>query len=375
MLIDRLDVYRLSIPFTTHRPAANASDAVFNAASAAYSRMGSLFVKVTLDDGRSGWGEAFGHAGNVATAALLAGAVGQFFIGQSAGILPTKLNSDARRAFHSYGQTGPFIYALSAVDTALWDLAAQQAGLPLHRMLGGSGDGVVPTYASLVSYDNDPQLVSDEVARACTAGFRAIKLHEVAFPAVDAARRVAPKDVALMVDVNCAWTEASAAETFEQWREVGLEFVEEPLWPVDDYAALARLRNRSVRVAAGENVAGVSGARALIEAGAVDVFQPSVAKIGGISAVLDTLDFARDRDVRVLPHCFYYGPGLLATAHIVASLGGSAGLEMPYLRYEALLHEAMAPAPSLALSSDAGLGFRPDYAVIDKYRVDHFTVQ
>jgi L-alanine-DL-glutamate epimerase-like enolase superfamily enzyme len=374
-VIRRIDVYRVGIPFSSTRHTSTATDAAFHASSAEYSALETLMVKVTTRDGRSGWGESFGHAGNPATSAALAGAVGKFFIGKDAEA-PAVLNDQVRRASHSFGQGGPFIHAMSGIDTALWDLAAQRAGVPLYRLLGGTGDGVVEAYASLVSYENNPTEVAAETARAHGEGFAAIKLHETTYDAVKAAKGALPATAPLMVDVNCVWREDEATAELKRWRELDLAFVEEPVWPVDDHAALARVRAATgVRLAGGENGAGLMGFRAMMDAGAFDVVQPSVAKVGGISVVREIIALAAARGVTVLPHCFYCGPGYLATAHIVASLNNGARLETPYLKFQALLYEAMALAPTLALSQAPGLGFVPDAAVLEKFLIHHFAVE
>ncbi|MFT4067716.1 enolase C-terminal domain-like protein [Paraburkholderia sp.] len=95
-------------------------------------------------------------------------------------------------------------------------------------------------------------------AKAHSEGFGAIKLHETDDDAVAAARAALPVNVPLMVDVNCAWTEDEAQDVLARWEELDVVFVEEALWPVDDYPVLARLKRSGVPIAAGENVSGAS---------------------------------------------------------------------------------------------------------------------
>ncbi|MEF9672793.1 hypothetical protein QNM99_13010 [Pseudomonas sp. PCH446] len=134
MIIRSIEIIRLSIPFsagTTERknlgPARD--DDVFNAASPRHRRMESLMLKVTTDTGLSGWGEAFGHGANPVTFRALTEVVAPMFIGTALADRVQSLEV-ARRALHGFGSTGPMVYALSGIDIALWDLAAQVAGQP-----------------------------------------------------------------------------------------------------------------------------------------------------------------------------------------------------------------------------------------------------
>lgn len=128
-----------------------------------------------------------------------------------------------------------------------------------------------------------------------------------------AAREALPvEEGELMVDVNCPWSVSQASDMAGQLQPLQLAWLEEPVWPPDDAHGLAQVRRHGVPIAAGENAAGVQGLRAMFEQGALDVAQPSVAKIGGISAMVQVFELARRYQVRVVPHCFYFGPGLLA---------------------------------------------------------------
>jgi len=348
----------------------------FNAASRTLQQMETLLVKLSTDDGRAGWGEAFGHLINPVTFAALAGPVGRFFIGTEVTDDPASFAAAltaAHQAFHAFGRTGPVLFALSAIDTALWDLCAQAAGLPLNRLLGASRDRV-DVYASLVSYDNDPIEVAYQVQRAYGAGFRKMKLHETEPVAIAAAREALPADAALMVDVNCPWDVDTARVRAASLQPLGLGWIEEPVWPPDDAAGLARVREAGVPISAGENASGVAGFLSYFTQRAVDIAQPSVAKIGGISGVLEVIQLAQRFGVQVIPHCFYYGAGLLATAHLVSTLPDDVWLEIPWLQWPETLYPAQAFAPSLTLPSTPGLGFSPDLDVMKRHTIDYVSI-
>ncbi len=375
-----IEVIRLSLAFDAgRRPVAGAEQAAadtYNAADRTLRRMESLLVRLTDDAGRVGWGEAFGHLINPVTYAALEGPVGRWFKG--AEFEPTRqgiaaLRDAADRALHAFGRTGPVLYALSAIDTALHDLAAQAAGLPLYRWLGGRRDEI-DVYASLVSYDNVPDEVARHVRRAWDEGFRRIKLHETRREAIAAARDALPAGGELMVDVNCPWTAHEALGRVSELADLRLGWIEEPVWPCDDAHGIARVRGTGVPVAAGENASGVAGFRDLFEHEALDVAQPSVAKIGGPTGMAEVIALAAHHDVRVVPHCFYYGAGLLATAHVVATLPDDVALEIPYLDWPERLHDAQRPGARLRLPDTPGLGFVPDDAVLARNTIARATL-
>lgn len=374
MKIVSLDVIRLALPFQAGRDETvpSAGGEAYNAASPQLRQMETLLVRLTTDQGLEGWGEGFGHRLNPVTRIALSDLVGPMFLGlevtaDPASFAPARLA--AEQALHAFGRTGPVLYALSAIDIALWDLSARIAGRPLYRHLGGTRHRI-EAYASLVSYANDPAEVARQAARAHAAGYRQIKLHETEAAAIRAAREILPQTTELMVDVNCPWPEPEAADRIEACRELALTWIEEPLWPPDDIAGLARLRRHGSPIAAGENVSGPAAFRQHFQQGAIDIAQPSVAKIGGISGMLEVFDSARHHGVAVVPHCFYYGAGMLATAHLVASMPAPVALELPFLAWPRPLYPDFLPGPEILLPDRPGLGFEPDPAILQSCRVD-----
>jgi L-alanine-DL-glutamate epimerase-like enolase superfamily enzyme len=113
-------------------------------------------------------------------------------------------------------------------------------------------------------------------------------------------------------------TEARARA--EQLKAVGLKWLEEPLWPPENFAGLADLRRTSgIPIAAGENVSTLMDFERLLAAKAVDFVQPSPAKMGGISELRKVFPLAAVHNIAVMPHSFYDGPGLLAAIHATAA--------------------------------------------------------
>jgi len=334
-----------------------------------WSTLDILFVRVETDEGIIGWGEAFGHTVCPVTKIALETMVAPLFIGRDpSDIAP--LMHEAAQKIHIFGRNGSLQYALSGIDIALWDIAGKRAGLPLYQLLGGSARSELPAYASLLRY-GEPKIVAENTARAAAEGYRWIKLHEIAAAPTLAARREVGDGVALMLDTNCPWTVEEALEMVEELRPANLFWLEEPVWPPEDHAGLARVRRAGIPIAAGENAAGLHDFGHQFEAGALDIAQPSVTKIGGVTAMRKIIALAEAASVRLVPHCAYFGPGFLASIHIVASLPRETPLERLYLALEAspLAPYTEAKGGKIAVPQGPGLGCDPDLALIERYRV------
>ena len=147
-----------------------------------------------------------------------------------------------------------------------------------------------------------------------------MKLHETELPAIRAAREEAGPEVEIMVDVNCGWTVNQARALAEELGEFRLKWLEEPVWPPENYEGLAALRStEGIPIAAGENVATLMDFDRQLRAGSVDFVQPSPAKMGGVTELCKVLQIAAVHNVIVMPHSFYHGPALLAAIQVMAA--------------------------------------------------------
>ena len=133
-------------------------------------KMDTLLVKIETDEGVTGWGEGFGHRIFTATKAALDSFIAPMCIGRD----PTQisaLHEELHRNLGNVGRNGPAMYASSAIDIALWDIAGKLAKLPLYRLLGGALKTELPAYASLLRY-GEPAAVTHYVERALKRGYR-----------------------------------------------------------------------------------------------------------------------------------------------------------------------------------------------------------
>ncbi|MEW6333278.1 MAG: mandelate racemase/muconate lactonizing enzyme family protein [Thermodesulfobacteriota bacterium] len=327
-----------------------------------------LMVRIDTDEGISGWGEAYGHRIWPATRAAIDTLIGAQCIGRDPSAIGA-LMDDLQRNLHGVGRNGPAMYALSAIDIALWDIAGKIAGLPLYRLLGGSARQDLPAYASLLRY-GDAGAVAHHTAEALSRGYRQIKVHEIEATQIRAARQSAGQGIPLMVDCNCPWTVEQAVAMARQLEPLELHWLEEPVWPPENHHGLAEVRRRvNVAIAAGEN-AMTPDFKSMFEAGSVGYAQPSVTKIGGISEMRKVMALAESFGIAVVPHSAYFGPGLLASIHLLAAMAHETPVERFYCDFDMNpYHDAINPRDGrLAIPQGPGLGTDPDPKMIEKLR-------
>jgi D-galactarolactone cycloisomerase len=340
-----------------------------------WTTLDTLFVRVVTDQGLEGWGEGFGHACCPATRAVVDTQLAQAALGQDARDI-RGLMSRLATQMHLFGRNGPHVYALSALDVALWDIAGKAANLPIWRLIGGAPVGTLPAYASLLRY-SAPAEVGKACERVLKQGYGAIKLHEIDVPQVAAARKASGPDVGIMLDTNCPWTVDQAIGMARRLQPYDLAWLEEPVWPPEDYAGLARVRAEgAMPISCGENAAGLFDVKAMLDMDAVDIVQPSVAKIGGITEVMKIAALTEAMGVRLVPHCAYFGPGFLASLHLAAALAPQGPFERLIVDLEASpYHDAFDVKDGrVTIPSGPGLGRDPDLDILRRYALSAPTV-
>lgn len=328
-------------------------------------------VRVDTDAGITGWGEAFSYSCRRAVAAAVRDMIAPLAIGRDARDI-AGLHAEIQKRLHIFGRFGITAFALSGLDIALWDIAGKAAGKPLHALLGGARRHRLACYASLLRYA-DATLAAQYCGQAIGEGFGAIKLHEVSEPVIRAARSAVPASAALLLDVNCEWNVEDAIAIGRRLLPLGLEWFEEPVFPPEDGAGLRAVGEAcGIPIAAGENCCFATQFAALIDAGALQYAQPSVTKLGGVTEFRKVAALAADRGVNLAPHSPYFGPGALATLHLVAALAPEARFEYFYLQVDAGLYgDLLAPARGeLNVPQGTGLGADPDPDVVRRYRLD-----
>lgn len=288
----------------------------------------SVLVRVELEGGLVGWGESYG-ADLAAVQSVIKNRVEPLATGRDAA--DVLLTSTLDRTLHNMGRSGLVTHALSGLDIALWDVRGKVEGKPVFELLGGARRMRIPAYASLLQYYGDTSLIQANVSRAIDAGYSQIKLHEKTAEAVRAARHVMGDAMPLMVDTNCAWTADAAAGMVRQMQASNPLWVEEPIWPPEDLDALLALRRAvDVPLAVGENASSAYELSALISSGACDYLQPSAIKCGGLSTLWAMSQRCAGTAVVCSPQSAFFGPGFLATLHVIAAQSQEAVVERLY---------------------------------------------
>ncbi|WP_367304244.1 mandelate racemase/muconate lactonizing enzyme family protein [Demequina muriae] len=264
-----------------------------------------IVVDVQDSDGASGQGFAWTPSiGARAVLAMIEDHVLPHAVGRPAS---PDAWTDGWEHVHEAGGGGVTTIALAGLDLALWDLRCRRESMPLADALGRRHD-TQPAYGSGVNLHYSLHELVSQAKRWVEAGFGAVKV-KVGRPtlAEDLERLRAVRDVigperSLMVDANQRWDVDTAAVAANAMAEVGIAWLEEPL-RADDLAGHVALKARtSVPIALGENLHTLHRFRDFIAAGAVDVVQPNVIRVGGITPFLDVAALARDAGVALAPH-------------------------------------------------------------------------
>lgn len=366
MQITDVRAHHLRIPY-------DAGPASFRQGASAISALDMVVVEVTTDGGLTGWGDAFAYVCPRTTCSAIEEMIAPQARGQQVpepDQIPAFMEQ-MQRNLHLFGRYGITMFAISGLDIALWDLAARIKGVPLHRLIGGARRSKIPGYASLLRIGK-PDAIAAECRAARQRGYSAIKLHETTVPAVFAAREAIGPGVPLMVDMNCPLSGAEAIAFAHACREAAPMFLEEPVWPPEDFATLAEVRRQGgLDIAAGENACTSYQFREMLRAGAVSHAQPSVIKVGGVTEFLKVAALGDEYGVKIIPHSPYFGPGFLATLHLMA-VRSEGYIEVFYMKRPACLWRGEIDADAngeVAVPQGPGLGFEPDLEVMRQYRV------
>lgn len=281
-----------------------------------------------------------------------------------------------------YGRRGAALHAISAVDVALWDIRGQATGRPVYELLGGLRTDGIRAYASLTMPDTVTEVV-EAVERSREAGFGAVKLGwgplgrdpDLDVELVAAARKAAGGEADLMLDMGKSWTDARDAvgwvRRLEQYQPY---WIEEPLMP-DDYAGYEYLAARvDVPLAAGEEESTIWDFERVLGRSGIDIVQPDVARVGGLTQAVQVMALARERGRRVVPHVWSTGISRVATAHLLAATHGAELLE--YWPVRSVLDQTVVRDPLeledgfVRVPPTPGLGI-----VLDEERLAHVRVR
>lgn len=337
-----------------------------------------VFVRAVDEDGVAGWGEAWSnfpapgaeHRARLVNEVLAPGLVGRRFEGPAQ--VFEALTKGTEVLALQCGEPGPFAQAISGVDLALWDLYARRKRLPLWRVLGGQS-GRIKVYASGIN----PGGAARTAEAALERGHRALKL-KVGFGAdIDLANLAALRAVVgadmLAADANQGWSIEQALEIVPRFRDFDLRWLEEPIRadrPRTEWQALRA--SAGMPLAAGENIASREAFALVLSEDVLGVVQPDIAKWGGLTLCTGLARDILEAGKTFCPHYLGGGFGLLASAHLLAGIGGDGWLEVDAndnpLRDRFCGPVANVTEGTVELTEDPGLGIVPDLSLIDRYR-------
>ncbi|ARM75448.1 mandelate racemase/muconate lactonizing enzyme family protein [Acidianus manzaensis] len=203
----------------------------------------------------------------------------------------------------SAGNCGVISGAISSVEMALWGLMARKNNQSLSELFGGKIRDSVKIYASFPRFNSVKDVLS-AVENSITKGFELIKVHQPPSNVIESIKTIREKykDVKIAIDLNSPFDLAKAQDFVNSIHKYEIEWIEEPLWPPNDYETLSKLAEISpIPIAAGENEYSLYGFKKLLESG-ITYLQPDIAKIGGISKFLEILDLASKYKVKIAPH-------------------------------------------------------------------------
>lgn len=363
-----------------------------------YARRTAHLVEVRTDEGTTGWGECFGP-GNVAFAnkGIVEKVVQPLILGKD------PLDRDAiwhkvYNLLRDHGQKGMPMQALSGVDIALWDIAGRAAGMPLHKLIGGAHRTRVPAYGygmmlKRESVEDHVARFRDEAARILDMGFGAAKMKVGLGPREDVklceavAESVAGKG-RFMVDANHCYTTSDAFHVGRALGELGACWFEEPVAP-EDLDGYRELRaGLEVDISGGEAEFGRWGWRAILENRGLDIAQPEVCALGGISEYLRVLALCHAHFTPVINHVWGSAVAVAANLHLLAAmpaLPGGLHPREPMLELDTtenrfrddlltepldLLGQVGSGDGRVGVPNGPGLGVEPDRDFIRRFEVE-----
>jgi L-alanine-DL-glutamate epimerase-like enolase superfamily enzyme len=297
-----------------------------------------VLVELHTDMGHSGWGAAYSQTVQVLGAL---GWLKKFVIGQSP-LEIERVTENLHQITFWLGRGGAMTHAISAINTAMWDAAGKILGQPVHVLLGGKTRDAVPAYGSVLFHPVDT--LPDRIAAMKAGGFLAIKLGWDPFGKgsivdderlVSVTRREAGDDVTLLIDAGGSYPYwplrfKDALQRAKMLSDYGVYWLEEPLAP-DDLEGYARLTDASpVKIAHGEVLSRRQSFVPYFDRRAMDIVQPDVAKVGGLSEMRRIAWMAESKGIELVPHGWNTAIGVAADLHLTSTLSSRTFVEFNF---------------------------------------------
>lgn len=345
-----------------------------------------MLVEIVADDGRSGWGEAYGPPAPSKTI------VDELYAPRLIGRDPmdtTVIWEELYAAMRDYGRTGFPVAALSAVDIALWDLKGKILAQPVAKLLGGAFRTRLTAYATGLYRHDVPDHAAALAAEArgyINDGFRLMKLKvgfgvEADARSARAVREAIGRECRLAVDANHAYDAMTAIRLGRLIEPLDIAWFEEPVAPEDLDGYLQVKQALTMPISGGEAEYTRFGFRALVARRCVDILQPDICACGGFTEAARIAALANTWGVTVYPHVWGSAVGLHASLQWAASLPPNPAALIPDELWFELdrtanpFREHLAAEPleragaMIEVPDRPGLGLEVDRAVLERYAV------
>ena len=292
-------------------------------------------VEIETDEGITGWGECFGP-GNIALANkyIVEKVIQPLIIGEDP-INKEYIWHKVYNLLRDSGQKGMPIQALSGIDIALWDILAKKAKLPLYQLLGGKTNSKIPVYGygmmlQKKSVEELCELFKKEANQIKEKNFKAMKMKVGLGPKEDlklvsAVREAIGNDFKLMVDANHAYNKNDALYVGRGLDEMEIYWFEEPVAP-EDYDGYKELKEKlKTNIAGGEAEFTKYGWNQLIKNNCIDIAQPEVCGLGGITEYLKVSALAQSNFIPIVNHVWGSALSVAVNLHLLTSLPDMPG--------------------------------------------------
>ena len=292
-------------------------------------------VEIETDEGITGWGECFGP-GNIALANkyIVEKVIQPLIIGEDP-INKEYIWHKVYNLLRDSGQKGMPIQALSGIDIALWDILAKKAKLPLYQLLGGKTNNKIPVYGYGMMLQKKPveelcELFKKEANQIKEKKFKAMKMKVGLGPKEDlmlvsAVREAIGNNFKLMVDANHAYNRNDALYVGKGLDEMEIYWFEEPVAP-EDYDGYKELKEKlKTNIAGGEAEFTKYGWNQLIKNNCIDIAQPEVCGLGGITEYLKVSALAQSNFIPIVNHVWGSALSVAVNLHLLTSLPDMPG--------------------------------------------------
>ena len=366
MIIKTIESYLLELPLARPIVAAITS----GDRGAACNTILMPVVRIATDDGLIGEGFAWAiGAGGKTLLTAIREDLGPILIGENP-LDNERLWETLYWKTQAVGRVGVIPQAISALDLALWDIKGKVCGQPVFKLLGGMRDSA-PVYGSDGGWLN--MSVSEILSASevyLNQGMRGIKIkvgHEdpgIDLQRIDEIRRALGDDVWIAVDANQKWDFATALKMGREFEQLGCAWYEEPM-TCEDVHGHARLAEKlDIPIALGETLGSLHEINAYLRADAVDIVQPDITRVGGLTPFLKIASICHAAHRPVEPHLM-----MEASVHLACGLPAVVGLEyMPWLT-RAFAEPPVVENGHLSAPTTPGLGLNITPETIEQYRL------